>query len=74
MRKEIALNGVNAILERLDSQLSVFERRDVAKLLFKTFKNTDKAQDYLMIVEQVLNHKKVRNSVAKINRSARKKT
>ncbi len=50
-----------SILNHLQTKYSVFTRRDVEKLLFKTFKDSQNPEAYLAIVEQILNHENVIN-------------
>jgi Ti-type conjugative transfer relaxase TraA len=59
IRKEVILNSVNKIIEHLYKKCSVFTRKDVERLLFKTFKPENSFHDYLAKVEQVLGHKNV---------------
>lgn len=59
LRIELAKNNVENIIQHLYDHHSVFTRRDVEKLLFKTFKNSEHIQDYLALVEKVLAHKNV---------------
>ncbi len=60
-RLELARANVENVIQHLASLHSVFTRRDVEKLLFKTFKDTQKADEYLTLVEQVLAHTDVIN-------------
>jgi Ti-type conjugative transfer relaxase TraA len=60
-RLELALRNPENIINHLSQQHSVFTRRDVEKLLFKTFKDSQKAEEYLTLVEQVLTHKEMIN-------------
>lgn len=56
-RQELAKNSVETVIKHLSDQHSVFARRDVEKLLFKTFKDSDKPEEYLQLVEQVMSHR-----------------
>jgi Ti-type conjugative transfer relaxase TraA len=58
-RVEVALNSINKIIEHLYAKYSVFTRRDVEKLLFKTLKQGNSSYDYLAKVEEVLGNKNV---------------
>ena len=60
-RLELILSKPENIINHLSQQHSVFTRRDVEKLLFKTFKDSQRAEDYLTLVEQVLTHKDMIN-------------
>ena len=60
-RLELALANPENIINHLSQQHSVFTRRDVEKLLFKTFKDSQKPEEYLSLVEQVLTHKDMIN-------------
>ncbi|HAT8326960.1 TPA: Ti-type conjugative transfer relaxase TraA [Legionella pneumophila] len=59
VRQEIARGSVNQFITHLASQCSVFTRRDVEKLLFKTFQNAQDPQEYLRIMERILAHKEI---------------
>ncbi|MDP3560250.1 MAG: Ti-type conjugative transfer relaxase TraA [Legionellaceae bacterium] len=58
-RQEFALSNIENIINHLSLEHSVFTRRDVEKLLFKTFKDSQKVEEYLQLVEQVMTHKTV---------------
>ena len=60
-RLELILSNPENIINHLSQQHSVFTRRDVEKLLFKTFKDSQRTEDYLTLVEQVLTHKDMIN-------------
>jgi Ti-type conjugative transfer relaxase TraA len=57
-RAEVALNP-EAFIERIAATHSVFTRRDIERLVFKTFKNTEHSTDYLHTVAEILEHQKV---------------
>ncbi|MDP3560349.1 MAG: Ti-type conjugative transfer relaxase TraA, partial [Legionellaceae bacterium] len=58
-RQEFALSNIENIINHLSLEHSVFTRRDVERLLFKTFKDSQKVEEYLQLVEQVMMHKTV---------------
>lgn len=58
-RIEVVLHDIDNLINKLSSSHSVFTRRDVQTLLFKTLKTHKDNQDYLSMVEQVLGHKNV---------------
>lgn len=58
-RIEITRDNIENVIEHLSLQHSVFTRRDVEQLLFKTFNTSDNPQEYLQFVEKVLGHKDV---------------
>ena len=60
-RQELARDNVETVIHHLAQQHSVFTRRDVEKLLFKTFQDSQNANEYLTLVELVLSHKNVIN-------------
>lgn len=60
-RLALARNSVESIITHLSQQHSVFSLRDVQHLLFKTFRDSDKPEEYLSYVEQVMAHKDVVN-------------
>lgn len=55
-RAALVRDNIENVIAHLAEQHSVFTRRDVERLLFKTFKNSDHPQEYLQWVEQVLSH------------------
>jgi Ti-type conjugative transfer relaxase TraA len=57
-RAEVALNP-EAFIERIAATHSVFTRRDIERLVFKTFKSTEHSTDYLHTVAEILEHQKV---------------
>lgn len=59
VRRDLARGQVGVFIKHLSSQCSVFTRRDVEKLLFKTFHNSQDPQEYLRIMERILSHKEV---------------
>ncbi|WP_367606733.1 MobA/MobL family protein [Legionella sp. W05-934-2] len=58
-RMEITRGNIENVINHLSLQHSVFTRRDVERLLFKTFQASDNPQEYLQYVEKVMNHKDV---------------
>ncbi|CAM4501945.1 MAG: ATP-dependent RecD-like DNA helicase [Legionella sp.] len=58
-RMEMTRDNINHVIEYLSSQHSVFTRRDVERLLFKTFSPSNNPQEYLQFVEKVLSDKDV---------------
>jgi len=58
-REEIALFHVDNFINQLSLTNSVFSRRDIERLLFKTITHTDDKSYFLNRVEQLLNHKDV---------------
>ncbi|HAT9682343.1 Ti-type conjugative transfer relaxase TraA [Legionella pneumophila] len=58
-RMELTRDNIDLVIDHLSSQYSVFSRRDVERLLFKTFKPSDSPQEYLQFVERVLGHHNV---------------
>ncbi|MFJ1267880.1 Ti-type conjugative transfer relaxase TraA [Legionella lytica] len=55
-RMELTRDNINFLIDHLSTQYSVFTRRDVERLLFKTFQASDSPQEYLQFVERVLSH------------------
>ncbi len=55
-RMEITRTNINFVIDHLSTQYSVFTRRDVERLLFKTFESSNSPQEYLQFVERVLGH------------------
>ncbi|QDQ40261.1 Ti-type conjugative transfer relaxase TraA [Legionella geestiana] len=58
-RRETVQKDVTSIIHHLFSKHSVFTRRDVEKLLFKTFKNSEKPEEYLHHVERVMSNRDI---------------
>ncbi|HBP6869999.1 TPA: Ti-type conjugative transfer relaxase TraA [Legionella pneumophila] len=58
-RMEMTRDNINHVIDHLSSQHSVFTRRDVERLLFKTFSPSNNPQEYLQFVEKVLSDKGV---------------
>ncbi|MCH9108505.1 Ti-type conjugative transfer relaxase TraA [Legionella pneumophila serogroup 1] len=58
-RMELTRDNIDLVIDHLSTQYSVFSRRDVERLLFKTFKASDSPQEYLQFVERVLGHNDV---------------
>ncbi|MFO9067168.1 Ti-type conjugative transfer relaxase TraA [Legionella pneumophila serogroup 1] len=59
VRRDIARGRVDVFIKHLSTQCSVFTRRDVEKLLFKTFQNSQDLQEYLNVMERILGHKEI---------------
>ncbi|QEY51395.1 Ti-type conjugative transfer relaxase TraA [Legionella longbeachae] len=55
-RMELTRDNIDLVINHLSKQYSVFSRRDVERLLFKTFQASDSPQEYLQFVERVLGH------------------
>jgi len=58
-REAFALDTVENIIDHLSQHHSVFTRRDIERLLFKTFKDSQKTEFYLQRVEAVMSHKNI---------------
>ncbi|HAT8266806.1 TPA: Ti-type conjugative transfer relaxase TraA [Legionella pneumophila subsp. pneumophila] len=58
-RMELIRDNIDLVIDHLSTQYSVFTRRDVERLLFKTFQASDSPQEYLQFVERVLGHHNV---------------
>lgn len=58
-RAELALSNPELFIQKIMRTHSVFTRRDIERLVFKTFENTDNANDYLNCVATVLDHKSI---------------
>ncbi|HAT9397994.1 TPA: Ti-type conjugative transfer relaxase TraA [Legionella pneumophila subsp. pneumophila] len=58
-RMELTRDNIDLMIDHLSTQYSVFTRRDVERLLFKTFQASDSSQEYLQFVERVLSHNDV---------------
>jgi Ti-type conjugative transfer relaxase TraA len=59
VRRDIARGQVGVFIKHLSTKHSVFTRRDVEKLLFKTFRDSDDSQEYLRVMERILGHKEI---------------
>ncbi|MDF1684838.1 MAG: AAA family ATPase [Legionellaceae bacterium] len=59
VRRDISRGQVGVFIKYLSTKHSVFTRRDVEKLLFKTFRNSDDTQEYLRVMERILGHKEI---------------
>jgi Ti-type conjugative transfer relaxase TraA len=57
-RAALALNS-ETFIEQISETHSVFTRRDIERLVFKTFKNTDHRIDSSQIVAKILEHQEV---------------
>ncbi|HCD9574465.1 TPA: Ti-type conjugative transfer relaxase TraA [Legionella pneumophila] len=55
-RQEVFLNDIDNVINHISAQHSVFTRRDVERLIFKTFQPNDTPQNYLHWVEQIMGH------------------
>ncbi|WP_415270916.1 Ti-type conjugative transfer relaxase TraA [Legionella pneumophila] len=55
-RQEVLLKNIYNVINHISAQHSVFTRRDVERLMFKTFKSSDTPQNYLHWVEQIMGH------------------
>ncbi|HAU1765485.1 TPA: Ti-type conjugative transfer relaxase TraA [Legionella pneumophila] len=58
-RQELALNDINKVISHISSQHSVFTRRDVEKLLFKTFQYNEATEQNVHLIEQIMSHAEV---------------
>jgi len=58
IRLESVLNP-EVFIQRIAETHSVFTRRDIERLVFKTFQKTHRATDYLQVVAQILEHQEV---------------
>ncbi|CZG68862.1 Ti-type conjugative transfer relaxase TraA [Legionella pneumophila] len=58
-RMELTQDNIDFVIDHLSTQYSVFTRREVERLLFKTFQASDSPQEYLHFVERVLSHQDV---------------
>ncbi len=58
-RMEIALFHVDNLINQISLINSVFSRRDIERLLFKTFSKSDNPSQFLSCVEQILTHRDV---------------
>ena len=57
-RADVLLNP-EAFIERIAATHSVFTRRDIERLVFKTFRSTQSSTDYLQVVAEILEHREV---------------
>ncbi|HCD9577794.1 TPA: Ti-type conjugative transfer relaxase TraA [Legionella pneumophila] len=55
-RQEVLLNDIDNVINHISAQHSVFTRRDVERLVFKTFNSSDTPQNYVHWVEQIMGH------------------
>ncbi|HFR4744750.1 TPA: Ti-type conjugative transfer relaxase TraA [Legionella pneumophila] len=55
-RQEVLQNDIDNVINHISAQHSVFTRRDVERLIFKTFQPSDTPQNYLHWVEQIIGH------------------
>ena len=58
-RIDIALNNIENLINQVSLVHSVFTRRDIEKLLFKTLDTPQSSGHYLTTVEQMINHRDV---------------
>ena len=58
-REEIALHDVDNLINQISLTHSVFTRRDIEKLLFKTIRSEENSSFYLSQVEKTLSHQDV---------------
>jgi Ti-type conjugative transfer relaxase TraA len=58
-RKELALSNPEVFINKIMQTHSVFTRRDIERLVFKTFDKTDHINNYLNLVATVLEHKSI---------------
>jgi len=58
-REHIVLGDTDELIQLLSIEHSVFTRRDIEKLLFKTLKETTSSELYLVKVEELLSNKNV---------------
>ncbi|QIN33802.1 Ti-type conjugative transfer relaxase TraA [Legionella longbeachae] len=56
-RQEVLLNDIDNVINHISTQHSVFTRRDIERLVFKTIKPNETPDGYLHWVEQILGHK-----------------
>ena len=59
VRRDLTRGQVGVFIKHLSTKHSVFTRRDVEKLLFKTFRDSDDTQEYLRVMERILGHKEI---------------
>ena len=58
-RIDLALNNIENLINQVSLVHSVFTRRDIEKLLFKTLDTPQSSGHYLATVEQMINHRDV---------------
>ena len=58
-RMEITRDNIENVINHLCQQHSVFIRRDIERLLFKTFQPSNNHREYLQFVEKILGHEDV---------------
>ncbi|ARG98618.1 Ti-type conjugative transfer relaxase TraA [Legionella micdadei] len=58
-RAELALFNPELFIQKIMRTHSVFTRRDIERLVFKTFEKTNNANDYLNFVAEILEHKNI---------------
>ncbi len=58
-RMEVTRENIENVINHLFLQHSVFVRRDIERLLYKTFQPSNNHREYLQFVEKVLGHKDV---------------
>ncbi|WP_058529798.1 Ti-type conjugative transfer relaxase TraA [Legionella londiniensis] len=58
VRADIVLNP-ETFIQRIAETHSVFSRRDIERLVFKTFQKTHHSTNYLQVVAQILEHQEV---------------
>ncbi|MGX8741960.1 Ti-type conjugative transfer relaxase TraA [Legionella pneumophila] len=56
-RQEVLLNDIDNVINHISTRHSVFTRRDIERLVFKTIKPNETPDGYLHWVEQILGHK-----------------
>lgn len=58
-RIEVTRDNIENVINHLSLKHSVFTRRDIERLLFKTFQPSSNHQEYLQFVEKIMRHKDV---------------
>ncbi|HAU2169434.1 TPA: Ti-type conjugative transfer relaxase TraA [Legionella pneumophila] len=56
-RQEVLLNDIDNVINHISTQHSVFTRREIERLVFKTINPNETPEGYLHWVEQILGHK-----------------
>ncbi|HHW3676492.1 TPA: Ti-type conjugative transfer relaxase TraA [Legionella pneumophila] len=56
-RQEVLLRDIDNVINHISTRHSVFTRRDIERLVFKTIKPNETPEGYLHWVEQILGHK-----------------
>ncbi|MFO2493224.1 Ti-type conjugative transfer relaxase TraA [Legionella pneumophila serogroup 1] len=56
-RQEVLLNDIDNVINHISTQHSVFTRRDIERLVFKTINPNETPEGYLHWVEQIMGHK-----------------